>query len=244
MKPSGFLHDGQRDQEILDVQRFGDRLDLLAREPDKAKRSRRGTTEQSSHSASTKSVLMNRRSRTSLSRHCEASARNRTQFPSRDVTITHTCAARLRLAHKNLVKMFGSFTAVNNVSLEIKYGEVYGLLGANGAGKTTTIKMLCGLLEPTHGQIRLAGESGSFRSADVRMRIGYMSQKFSLYNDLSIKENLNFFAGVYGVPEDEREEKLRWVLSFSGLEGRENQITGSLPGGWKQRVAFRSGHHA
>jgi ABC-2 type transport system ATP-binding protein len=127
---------------------------------------------------------------------------------------------------------------VNNVSLEIKYGEVYGLLGANGAGKTTTIKMLCGLLEPTQGQMQLAGESGSFRSADVRMRIGYMSQKFSLYNDLSIKENLNFFAGVYGVPEDEREQKLRWVLSFSGLEGRENQITGSLPGGWKQRVAF------
>jgi ABC-2 type transport system ATP-binding protein len=84
----------------------------------------------------------------------------------------------------------------------------------------------------------LAGETGSFRSADVRLRIGYMSQKFSLYNDLSIKENLNFFAGVYGVPEAEREEKLRWVLSFSGLEGRENQITGSLPGGWKQRVAF------
>jgi drug efflux transport system ATP-binding protein len=138
----------------------------------------------------------------------------------------------------NLVRTFGSFTAVNNVSIEIKYGEVYGLLGANGAGKTTTIKMLCGLLEPTHGQIRLAGESGRVRSADVRLRIGYMSQKFSLYNDLSIKENLNFFAGVYGVPEDEREEKLRWVLSFSGLEGRENQITGSLPGGWKQRVAF------
>jgi ABC-2 type transport system ATP-binding protein len=139
---------------------------------------------------------------------------------------------------QNLVRTFGSFTAVNDVSLEIKYGEVYGLLGANGAGKTTTIKMLCGLLEPSQGQIQLAGETSSVRSADVRMRIGYMSQKFSLYNDLSIKENLNFFAGVYGVPEDEREEKLRWVLSFSGLEGRENQITGSLPGGWKQRVAF------
>jgi len=95
----------------------------------------------------------------------------------------------------DLVKMFGSFKAVDNVNLEIKYGEVYGLLGANGAGKTTTIKMLCGLLEPTHGQIQLAGESGSVRSADVRMRIGYMSQKFSLYDDLSIKENLNFFAG-------------------------------------------------
>jgi ABC-2 type transport system ATP-binding protein len=139
---------------------------------------------------------------------------------------------------QNLVRTFGSFAAVNDVSLEIKYGEVYGLLGANGAGKTTTIKMLCGLLEPSQGQIQLAGETSSVRSADVRMRIGYMSQKFSLYNDLSIKENLNFFAGVYGVPEDEREEKLRWVLSFSGLEGRENQITGSLPGGWKQRVAF------
>jgi ABC-2 type transport system ATP-binding protein len=134
--------------------------------------------------------------------------------------------------------VFGSFKAVNNVSLEIKYGEIYGLLGANGAGKTTTIKMLCGLLEPTQGRIQLAGERGSFRSAAVRMRIGYMSQKFSLYNDLSIKENLNFFAGVYGVPEEERADKLRWVLSFSGLEGRENQITGSLPGGWKQRVAF------
>jgi ABC-2 type transport system ATP-binding protein len=139
---------------------------------------------------------------------------------------------------QNLVRTFGSFTAVNDLSLEIKYGEVYGLLGANGAGKTTTIKMLCGLLEPSQGQIQLAGETSSVRSADVRMRIGYMSQKFSLYNDLSIKENLNFFAGVYGVPEEERDEKLRWVLSFSGLEGRENQITGSLPGGWKQRVAF------
>jgi ABC-2 type transport system ATP-binding protein len=124
------------------------------------------------------------------------------------------------------------------VTLEIKYGEVYGLLGANGAGKTTTIKMLCGLLEPSSGKMQLAGERGSFRSEEVRQRIGYMSQKFSLYNDLSIKENLDFFAGVYGVSRTEREEKLQWVLSFSGLEGRENEITGSLPGGWKQRLAF------
>jgi ABC-2 type transport system ATP-binding protein len=97
--------------------------------------------------------------------------------------------------------------------------------------------MLCGLLEPTHGDVQLAGER-TLRSPEVRQRIGYMSQKFSLYDDLSIEENLNFFAGVYGVPERERDEKRRWVLAFSGLEGKQNQITGSLPGGWKQRVAF------
>ena len=120
----------------------------------------------------------------------------------------------------------------------MKYGEIYGLLGANGAGKTTTIKMLCGLLDATSGKMELAGERGSIRSQEVRQRIGYMSQKFSLYNDLTIGENLDFFAGVYGVPEEEREEKKKWVMAFSGLEGREEQITGSLPGGWKQRVAF------
>jgi ABC-2 type transport system ATP-binding protein len=86
--------------------------------------------------------------------------------------------------------------------------------------------------------MELAGERGSLRSPKVRQHIGYMSQKFSLYDDLSIRENLDFFAGVYGVPEDEREEKRRWTLSFSGLEGKESQITGSLPGGWKQRVAL------
>jgi ABC-2 type transport system ATP-binding protein len=97
--------------------------------------------------------------------------------------------------------------------------------------------MLCGLLEPTQGDVQLAGER-TLRSPEVRRRIGYMSQKFSLYDDLSIEENLNFFAGIYGVPERERDEKRRWVLAFSGLEGKQNQITGSLPGGWKQRVAF------
>jgi ABC-2 type transport system ATP-binding protein len=98
--------------------------------------------------------------------------------------------------------------------------------------------MLCGLLDPSGGEVRLAGEGGDLRTAEVRQRIGYMSQKFSLYDDLSIRENLQFFAGVYGVPDREREEKIRWVLAFSGLEGRGQQVTGSLPGGWKQRVAF------
>jgi ABC-2 type transport system ATP-binding protein len=98
--------------------------------------------------------------------------------------------------------------------------------------------MLCGLLAPTSGEMQLAGERGSLRSQSVRQRIGYMSQKFSLYDDLSIEENLRFFAGVYGVPETEQREKQRWALSFSGLEGKEKQITSSLPGGWKQRVAL------
>jgi len=228
---------GQRNEEILDVQRFGDRLDLLAREPEKAKR----IVEEQLNKAQLP-IDEIRVDEPTLENVFVATLRSLGEEPHAVPFPRHHDHSHLRgetaIGAHDLVKTFGSFTAVNNVSLEIKYGEVYGLLGANGAGKTTTIKMLCGLLEPTHGQIQLAGERSSVRSANVRMRIGYMSQKFSLYNDLSIKENLNFFAGVYGVPEDEREEKLRWVLSFSGLEGRENQITGSLPGGWKQRVAF------
>ena len=232
-----FSDNSQPDGEILDVQRFGDRLDLLAREPDKAKRH----VEEELHKAQIPFDEI-RVDEPTLENIFVATLRDLGQEPHAIPFPRRHDHSHLRgqtaIGAKNLVKEFGSFIAVNDVSLEIKYGEVYGLLGANGAGKTTTIKMLCGLLERTAGQIQLAGERGGFRSPDVRMRIGYMSQKFSLYNDLSIKENLNFFAGVYGVPEDEREEKLRWVLSFSGLEGRENQITGSLPGGWKQRVAF------
>src|SRR5256886_8597280 len=137
-----------------------------------------------------------------------------------------------------LSKSFGDFEAVKRINLEVKYGEVYGLLGANGAGKTTTIKMLCGLLAPTSGQMQLAEETGSLRSQAVRQQLGYMSQKFSLYDDLSIEENLAFFAGVYGVPDSERTARRHWALSFAGLEGKEKLVTGSLPGGWKQRVAL------
>jgi ABC-2 type transport system ATP-binding protein len=224
-------------QDILDVQRFGDRLDLLAREPEKARR-----LVEKKLAESEIRVGKIRIDEPTLENTFVATLRtlggetDSAPFPRRQ---DHTnMRGQIAIGAKNLVKMFGSFKAVNNVSLEIKYGEVYGLLGANGAGKTTTIKMLCGLLEPTQGQMQLAGEQGRLRSEEVRQRIGYMSQKFSLYNDLSIKENLDFFAGVYGVARPERDEKLDWVLNFSGLEGRENEITGSLPGGWKQRVAF------
>jgi ABC-2 type transport system ATP-binding protein len=158
-----------------------------------------------------------------------------TPFPlKREIRLPDAVA----IAARDLSKRFGDFEAVKQINLEVKYGEIYGLLGANGAGKTTTIKMLCGLVEPTGGRTELAGESGVLRSSFVRQRVGYMSQKFSLYDDLTIEENLDFFAGVYKVPLAERAEKKRWVLSFSGLEGRGKQMTGSLPGGWKQRVAF------
>src|SRR6185295_1099260 len=139
---------------------------------------------------------------------------------------------------RGLRKTFGAFTAVKGIDLEVAYGEVYGLLGANGAGKTTTIKMLCGLVEPSEGEVQLAGEVGELRSPAVRQQVGYMSQKFSLYDDLTIDENLDFFAGVYRVPPEHRAERKRWVLEFAGLQGQGTQLTGSLPGGWKQRVAF------
>jgi len=133
---------------------------------------------------------------------------------------------------------FGDFQAVKSVSLKVDYGEIFGLLGANGAGKTTSIKMLCGLLTPSHGSMTLAGNKSDLRSSSLRKRIGYMSQKFTLYDDLSIKENLEFYCGVYEVPRNEREEKMNWVLDTCGLKGQENLLTHSLPGGWKQRLSF------
>jgi ABC-2 type transport system ATP-binding protein len=139
---------------------------------------------------------------------------------------------------RNINRHFGSFHAVSDLNLELRYGEVYGLLGANGAGKTTMIKMLCGLLPISSGQITIAGETGDLRSAVLRQRIGYMSQKFTLYDDLTILENLQFYSGAYGIPPRQRQEKIRWVLSICGLEGQENLLTRQLPGGWKQRVAF------
>jgi ABC-2 type transport system ATP-binding protein len=139
---------------------------------------------------------------------------------------------------RHLSKTFGQFRAVKDVTLQVRYGEIYGLLGANGAGKTTTIKMLCGLLGATDGEISLAGQSQNLRSPDLRRRIGYMSQRFTLYDDLSVVQNLEFYCGVYGVARQERQRKIDWVLEICGLVGQENMLTGRLPGGWKQRIAF------
>ncbi|MCT0217517.1 ATP-binding cassette domain-containing protein [Synechococcus sp. CS-1329] len=144
----------------------------------------------------------------------------------------------LAIDARQLSRRFGAFEAVRQLTLQIRYGEIFGLLGANGAGKTTTIKMLCGLLAPSSGAIVLAGESERLRGPDLLRRIGYMSQKFTLYDDLSIRENLEFYAGVYGIPASLRQARIDWVVASCGLQGQEQLLTAQLPGGWKQRVAF------
>ena len=229
--------DARETKDIKDVQRFGDRLDVLV----------------------TDSIIVRPAIETMFRRNGLAIPDIQVGQPTLENTFVATLRALgeetrseafpgdhdhehlrggIAIGATNLTKHFGSFTAVKDVNIQIKYGEIYGLLGANGAGKTTTIKMLCGLLAPTSGQMQLAGETGSLRSQAVRQQIGYMSQKFSLYDDLSIEENLAFYAGVYGVPDSERAARHHWALSFAGLEGKETLVTGSLPGGWKQRVAL------
>lgn len=138
----------------------------------------------------------------------------------------------------NLTKKFGDFTAVNNISFKVKAGEIFGFLGANGAGKTTAIKMMCGILEPTSGDAMVGGYSIAKDPNSVKMNIGYMSQRFSLYNDLAVGENIDFFGGVYGLEGKEFEERKKWVLEIANLQDRENVLTGSLPGGIKQRLAL------
>ncbi|HSM62454.1 MAG TPA: ABC transporter ATP-binding protein, partial [Gillisia sp.] len=139
---------------------------------------------------------------------------------------------------KDLTKKFGSFTAVDNVSFTVKQGEIFGFLGANGAGKSTTIRMLTAILEPTSGDALVGGYSIMKEPDKVKTQIGYMSQKFSLYNDLTVEENIRFFSGVYGLTGSKYEERKKWVLKVANLEGKEKLLTGSLPGGIKQRLAL------
>jgi ABC-2 type transport system ATP-binding protein len=137
-----------------------------------------------------------------------------------------------------LTKRFGAFVAVDHIDLEVRKGEVFGFLGPNGAGKSTTIRMLCGLLKPTSGHAQVAGYDVGRNPEAVRQNIGYMSQKFSLYNDLKVIENIRLFAGLYSVPAQVLNERIDWALSMANLKGQENLITGTLPGGWKQRLAL------
>ena len=236
------LTEASESKSIVDVQTFGDRLDVLVNDPQIGEAEVRELFQQHHLQAATidlaeptlENVFVTRLRR-------QGSAPQSFEFPrsrggNRD--ISKNSASDLAIYSHNLNRNFGSFQAVKNVNVEVRYGEIFGLLGANGAGKTTTIKMLCGLLPESSGDISLGGERGNLRSSELRRRIGYMSQKFTLYDDLTILQNLEFYSGIYGVPRRLRREKIDWVIATCGLEGRETLITGQLPGGWKQRVAF------
>jgi len=139
---------------------------------------------------------------------------------------------------RELTKRFGRFTAVDRLSFTVKKGEIFGFLGANGAGKSTTIRMLCGLLQATSGTAIVGGHDIATRTDMVKQNIGYMSQRFSLYDDLTVEQNIRFFGGVYGLSDSRLNERMTWVLGMADLLGREGSMTRTLSGGWKQRLAL------
>lgn len=139
---------------------------------------------------------------------------------------------------ENLVKRFGDFCAVDHMSFAVNRGEIFGFLGPNGAGKSTTIRILCGLLSPTSGRAHVAGLDVATQAEILRNHIGYMSQRFSLYDDLTVEENIDFFAGIYRVPAARRQDRKDYVLQMAGLADRKGSMTRILSGGWKQRLAL------
>lgn len=139
---------------------------------------------------------------------------------------------------ENLTRKFGEFTAVNHITLQIKQGSIYGFLGPNGSGKSTTIRILCGILEPTSGSGKVMGLDIKKDSEAIKSKIGYMSQRFSLYDDLSVVENLRFYAGLYGLTGREKQNRISEMIELAGLQGREKELAGNLSGGWKQRLAL------
>jgi len=144
----------------------------------------------------------------------------------------------LAIKASNLTKKFGSFIAVNSISFEVEEGKIVGFIGANGAGKTTTIKMLCGLTSPTSGEAMVAGFDVANHPERVRQSIGYMSQRFSLYHDLTVRENIEFYGGIYGLTNSTLRNRLEWVVEVADLKGREDLLTKDLPLGWRQRLAL------
>jgi ABC-2 type transport system ATP-binding protein len=235
------VHTEDAQGAIADVQTFGDRLDVLVRDVQRGDAAVRSQlTRQSLAVASVQPADATLENVFVVRLRQYGSDPPFIPFPNTSLSAkkeTRSSEA-IAIGANHLRKEFGSFQAVKGVTLDIRYGEIYGLLGANGAGKTTTIKMLCGLLEPSGGDITLAGQTHNLRHRDLRRRIGYMSQKFTLYDDLSIVQNLEFYCGVYGVPRQLRRDRIDWVLETCGLQNQANLLTGRLPGGWKQRVAF------
>ena len=139
---------------------------------------------------------------------------------------------------QGLIKRFGDFTAVNGIDFEVQRGEIFGFLGPNGSGKTTTIRMMLGLMKPTSGSIEVLGKVVDGDASKILPYVGYMSQRFSLYNDLTVLQNLNFYGAAYGISNSELKERIKNALQMAGLEGRENTKTKELSGGWRQRLAL------
>jgi len=139
---------------------------------------------------------------------------------------------------RDLEKRFGDFVAVNRVSLDVKRGEIFGFLGPNGAGKSTTIRMLCGILTPSAGSGTVAGFDIIREAEEIKKNIGYMSQRFSLYEDLTVEENIDFFSGIYKIPAGKKRARKEWVIDMAGLGERRDSMTATLSGGWKQRLAL------
>jgi ABC-2 type transport system ATP-binding protein len=139
---------------------------------------------------------------------------------------------------RNLERRFGDFVAVKGINLDVKQGEIFGFLGPNGAGKSTTIRMLCGILNPTSGEGTVAGFDIRKQTEEIKTRIGYMSQRFSLYEDLTVEENIDFYSGIYSIPESKRKDRKEWVIKMAGLKDHRDSKTGTLSGGWKQRLSL------
>lgn len=253
------LHQVEKDDPRIfsDVQTFGDRLDVLVDDVSRASDSVRqaAALENTSESLSievqepTLENVFVTKLRAKTGSEIPAAermfpfvaARSRNAAGSGLVGYVQTASngpSASAIFAQGVKKVYGSFHAVKDVNLQIEYGEIYGLLGANGAGKTTTIKILCGLIKPSAGRMELCGQKSNLRSEALRQRLGYMSQKFTLYDDLTIRENLEFYCGVYCVPDSLKRERIKWVLRSSDLAGQEGLLTAKLPGGWKQRLSF------
>ena len=149
-----------------------------------------------------------------------------------------TTAAEYAVTVENLEKRYGDFQAVNKVSFQVKRGEIFGFLGPNGAGKSTTMRMLCGIIVPTAGKANVLGYDVFEEAEKIKAHIGYMSQKFSLYEDLTVEENIDFYSGIYQIPADQKIERKEWVIKMAGLEDHRSSLTSVLAGGWRQRLAL------
>lgn len=159
-------------------------------------------------------------------------------YGMKSVKNIHGANSALSVSVRGLTRTFGDFVAVDHIDLDVRKGRIFGFLGPNGAGKSTTIKMLCGLLLPTGGTGTVGGFDIISQSEEIKQSIGYMSQKFSLYEDLTVEENINFFSGIYNVSASKKETRKEWALQMAGLKDQRDSLTRTLPGGYKQRLAL------